>query len=100
MPDVNIPVRFAPENLDQSILPGWQFSLFSVNLGQSADAGVETKAIAKIGSYGRQIGHLAEALEVVIDSLKLVGDERLTKKQHDALTIFLADVAKAREIKA
>jgi hypothetical protein len=98
MANVNIPVQLAPETLDQPILPGWQFSLFSVNLGDSSDADVEKQAIQRVGSYGKQIGHLAEALEVVIDHFKLL-DVIEDQKKRDALTIFLSDVAKARECK-
>jgi len=69
MADVTIPIQFAPGTLDQAILTGWQFSLFSVNLGESSDPEVEKAAIARIGSYGRQIGHIAEALAVIVEHL-------------------------------
>ena len=69
---LNVLIQLAPENLEQSILPGWQFSLFSVNLGDSSDPAMEKAAIQKVGSYGKQIGHLAEALEVVIERLGLL----------------------------
>jgi hypothetical protein len=98
MGNVNLPVQLAPENLEQSILPGWQFSLFSVNLGESGDAETEKRAIQKIGSYGRQIGHIAEALEVVIERLALL-DPDIPPEKKDVLTKFLADVAKMRDVK-
>ena len=62
--NVQLPLRLAPASLYRPILPGWQFNLFSVNL-------------------------VAEALEVVIEQLKLL----------DALQVFLGDVSQARGLK-
>ena len=63
---------------------------------------MEREILAQVGSYGRQIGHLAEALEVVIGVLKDVAPERLaalTQQQQDSLAIVLGDVAEVRQIK-
>jgi hypothetical protein len=98
MENVNIPVRLAPDILDQPLLPGWQISLFSVDLGGSSDPEIEKTAIEKIGSYGKQLGHLAEALEVVITELSLL-EKRMTQERHDALQIFMGDVAAVRKLK-
>jgi len=95
---VNLPIQLAPENLTQAILPGWNFSLFSVNMGQSSDDAVEKAAIQNVGSYGKQIGHLADALEVVIDHFKLL-DSDMPAEQKDKLQIFLGDVAAVRNLK-
>jgi len=99
MADVTIPIQFAPGTLDQPILPGWQFSLFSVNLGESSDPEVEKAAIERVGSYGRQIGHIAEALEVIVEHLGLLDDRELTDRQKDAIKVLLGDVAGARSVK-
>jgi hypothetical protein len=98
--NVQIPLQLAPESLYQPILPGWQFSLFSVNLGASSDAEIEKSTIQQVGSYGKQIGHLAEALEVVIKQLKLLDSKGLSKDDMDALQVFLGDVAAVRGVKA
>ena len=98
MANVTLPVRLAPEYLDQPILPGWQFSLFSVDLGHSSDPDTERAMIDEIGSYGKQLGHLAEALEVVIDELGLM-DRPMEQHKRDALRVFLGDVASARRLK-
>jgi hypothetical protein len=100
MENVQIPVQLAPESLYQPILPGWQFSLFSVNLGASSDAGIEKAAIQQVGSYGKQLGHLADALEVVIKQLKLLDSRALSQDDRDALQVFLGDVAAVRGVKA
>ena len=98
MANVNIPIQLAPESLSQAILPGWQFSLFSINLGDSSDPDVEKAAIQKVGSYGKQIGHLAEALEVVIERLQLLESD-LPPEKKDVLKVFLGDMATVRGVK-
>lgn len=100
MTNVYMPLQLAPSALTQPILPNWSFNLFSVNLGASSNAGVEQKALEQVGSYGRQIGHLAEALEVVIQKLKLLDGKDLSRDERDALLVFLGDVAAVRKIKA
>lgn len=99
MGDVTIPVQLAPGTLYQPILPNWRVSLFTVNLGESSNPAVEKAAIERIGSYGKQIGHLAEALEVVIEQLRLL-DADLAPREKDALKVFLGDVAAARGLKS
>jgi hypothetical protein len=97
--NVYIPLQLAPTSLSQPILPNWSFNLFSVNLGASSNAQVEQKALEQVGSYGKQIGHLAEALEVIIQKLSLLESKALTQSEKDALHVFLGDVAVVRKIK-
>jgi len=98
--NVQLPVQLAPGSLYQPILPGWQLSLFSVNVGVSSDAEMEKAAIQQVGSYGKQIGHLSEALEIVIKHQKLLESNLLSEHQKDALQVFLGDVATIRTLKA
>ncbi|MEJ2816249.1 hypothetical protein [Caulobacter sp. CCG-8] len=69
MPDFKL--ALAPSQLTQTINPwSWtfgDFSLFTVNLGKSAAPGVEARILDEVGSYGRQLGRIGEALSVVID---------------------------------
>lgn len=99
MEKVYMPLQLAPSSLTQPILPNWSFSLFNVNLGASTNPAVEQEVVQKVGSYGRQIGHLAEALEVIINKLKLLESDELSQKEKDALQVFLGDVSKVRQIK-
>ena len=69
-------------------------------LSQTSNAKVEEKALEQVGSYGKQIGHLAEALEVVVQRLRLLESKDLTQEDKDALQVFLGDVAAVRKIKA
>lgn len=99
---VTVPLtwQLAPGSLNQPILPNWQFHLFNVNLGTSSNPAVEQAALARVGSYGRQIGHLAEALEVVVKRLRLQDSQDLTPEEKDVIQVFLADVSRIRQIKA
>ncbi len=100
METVYMPLQLAPSTLTQPILPNWSFNLFSVNLGATSNAAIEQEALQNVGSYGKQIGHLAEALEVVIKRLKLLDTAELSKENRDAIQVFLGDVAAVRNIKA
>jgi hypothetical protein len=95
-----MPLQLAPSNLTQPILPNWSFNLFNVNLGASSNAAVEQEALEKVGSYGRQIGHLAEALELIVEKLKLLESTDLSQHEKDVLQVFLGDVSAIRQIKA
>ena len=98
MANVYAPIEMAPTSLDEPILPGWRFSLFSINLGESSDPTFESAATTKVGSYGKQLGHLAEALEVVIEHLGLL-ESGMAPEKKDVLKVFLGDVAAVRTLK-
>jgi hypothetical protein len=100
MNNVYTPLQLAPASLNQPILPNWSFNLFKVDLGASSNPSVEQEALQTVGSYGRQIGHLAEALEVVIDKLKLLESKGLSQAERDTLQVFLGDLSAVRKIKA
>jgi hypothetical protein len=99
---VTVPLtwQLAPTSLTQPILPNWQFHLFNVNLGTSSNPSVEQAALDKVGSYGRQIGHLAEALELIVKKVKLLESKDLTQAEKDVIQVFLGDVSAIRQIKA
>jgi hypothetical protein len=97
---VYMPLQLAPSSLSQPILPNWSFNLLNVNLGASSNAALEQAALQKVGSYGKQIGHLAEALEVVIGKLQLLESKGLTREEKDTLRVFLGDVASVRKLKS
>lgn len=98
MNTINLPLQLAPNALQQSILPGWDFSFFNINLGTSSHPEMEYQILEKVGSYGVQLGHLAEALEVVIKHTNTL-EQELSQSDRDAIQIFLGDVAKVRSIK-
>ena len=100
MQTVYMPLQLAPSNLTQPILPNWSFNMFNVNLGASSNAAVEQEALEKVGSYGRQIGHLAEALELIVGKLRLLESTDLSQHERDVLRVFLGDVSAIRQIKS
>ena len=99
------PIEMAPLNLNQPILPGWQFSLFQIDLGNSGDPDLENALIDSVGSYGRQIGHIADALDAVLHKLgldrpdALAADAELSDDQKKAVQTFLDDVTTVRTVK-
>lgn len=100
MANVYMPLQLAPGSLTQPILPDWSFNLFSVNLGATSNAEVEHRVLDQVGSYGKQIGHLAKALEVVIQKLQLLERTDLSQGDRDAVQVFLGEVAAVRKLKA
>jgi hypothetical protein len=50
---------------------GSQIGLININVGRSSDPDMEKKIVSEVGSYGRQIGRISEALEVLFKNVKL-----------------------------
>jgi hypothetical protein len=55
--------RIAPDNLAQSILQGWTLN---INSNNSTAPQTEVEVVAK-HSYGRQLGRMSDALELLIE---------------------------------
>jgi hypothetical protein len=76
MPDFQLPLS---GDVNQMINPwtwsarlfGSQVGLINVNLGKSSDPVLEQRIIDDVGTYGRQIGQLGDALRVLIDHVEL-----------------------------
>jgi hypothetical protein len=68
--------RGAPEVFTQPILPGWTFN---INGNNSTSPETEVEVLAK-HSYGRQLGRISDALEVLIEERhgKTPKDKRFT----------------------
>ena len=72
MPDVRLPLS---GNVTQSINPwnwvfnptGSQFGVVNVNLGQSSDPAVEQQILEDVGSYGKQLGKIGDALRILLN---------------------------------
>jgi hypothetical protein len=89
---------FAPERLYQPILPDWfsNWSFVRIDMGASANPELERHLISRVGSYGRQIGRLVEAVEVLAAKLPRA---KLTEKEKaalDGLAELAADLMSAR----
>lgn len=102
MTDNRLQFSVAPENLWQAINPwtfmnqGAQFGMININLGQTSRPDIERKVLDEVGSYGRQLGRIGDALEVLIDHVPLEG---LGKDERDALDILKGQLAEIRKVK-
>ena len=96
-------ISLAPDQLLQTINPwtfsqqGGQFGLINIDLGGAADSDLERKILKTVGSYGRQLGRIGDALEVLLKHVKL---ENLTSDERDALAILKGQLAAVRQAKA
>jgi hypothetical protein len=95
-------LSLAPEQLWQAINPwsfyqqGAQFGLINVSLGQTPHPEIERRVLEDVGSYGRQIGRIGDALEVIVKRLDRDG---LSRDEQDALDILLGQLAEVRKAK-
>ncbi len=95
-------ISLAPDRLWQAINPwsfynqGAQFGLINVNLGQTPRPDIEQKVLDEVGSYGRQLGRIGDALEVLIDHVSLDG---LSRAEADSLAILKGQLAEVRKVK-
>ncbi len=95
-------ISLAPQELWQAINPwtfsqqGSQFGLININLGQTPDQDGEQEILDRVGSYGRQLGRIGDALEVLLNHLKLDG---LSLAEQDALTVLKGQLAEVRQVK-
>ncbi|MGP9810584.1 hypothetical protein ACTZWT_03620 [Rhodopseudomonas sp. NSM] len=78
-------------------LMGNQFSLFNINLGRSSAPQTEARILDEVGSYGRQIGRISEALEVLVKEFPREG---LSEHAVAALEDFSAQMREIKKIKA
>jgi hypothetical protein len=97
----NFTLALAPSQLTQSINPwSWSmgdFSLFTVNLGQSSDPAFEARVLQQVGSYGRQIGRIGEALAVLLDRADLSSLSPVEQSAIDDLRRQVAEVVALKE---
>ncbi len=92
----------APEKLWQAINPwsfynqGAQLGFVNINLGQTPHPEIEQKLLDEVGSYGRQLGRIGDALEVLIDHVPL---DNLSEAEADALVSLKGQLADIRKVK-
>jgi len=60
-----------------------QVGLVNINLGRSSDPDLEQEVLDEVGSYGKQLGRIGDALAVLIRHVKL---EQLDDAERDAIT--------------
>lgn len=95
-------VSLAPSQLTQAINPwtwnlgGAQFGLFNIDLGQSSDPALERKILDDVGSYGRQIGQIGDALGVILRHVDLGA---LTPAEAQAIDLLKGQLAAVAKLK-
>ena len=95
-------VSLAPQQLWQAINPwtfyqqGAQFGLINIDLGQTPQPETEQAILNQVGSYGRQLGRIGDALEVLLKHVKLEG---LSAAEQDALDVLQGQLAAVRQVK-
>ncbi|MGU3360503.1 hypothetical protein ACLBWX_09230 [Methylobacterium sp. M6A4_1b] len=92
----------APDKLWQSINPwtfyqqGAQVGLVNIDLGHTPNPELEQKILDDVGSYGRQLGRIGDALEVLLRHIRL---DHLSPAEEDALLILRGQLAEVRRVK-
>lgn len=95
-------VSLAPQQLWQAINP-WnvsqtgQFGLINIELGQSPRPEIEGRILEEVGSYGRQLGRIGDALAVILDQMPLKG---LKAKERRAIDALRGQLEAIRSVKA
>ncbi|UUX51935.1 hypothetical protein NUH88_09565 [Nisaea acidiphila] len=101
LPKVNLPLS---GDVTQAINPwkwvfdwaGSTFSLINVNLGRSANPELEQEILEEVGSYGRQLGRIGEAMQVLVDRLDR---STLTTEERHAIEAFEVQLREINELK-
>ena len=76
----------------------WSGNQISINLGESGAPEAEAEILRRVGSYGRQLGRITDAMVVLLDHLPK--DLNLSEKESAALESFkdmANDIAKIKE---
>ena len=103
MPEVNLPLSGPVVQTFNVAWPfplaPWPYTLGSptVSVGTSARPDIEREALVEVGSYGRQLGRIGDALVVL---LKHVDPDKLTEAEAKAireLKLMLDTVADIKE---
>src|SRR5690242_8960471 len=95
-------LSLAPQRLWQAINPwsfyqqGAQFGFINIDLGQTSHPDVEQKILDEVGSYGRQLGRIGDALEVLLNHVDLA---KLKPQERDCIDILRGQLAEVRKVK-
>jgi hypothetical protein len=95
-------LSLAPQKLWQAINPwtfyqqGAQLGFINIDLGQTPHPEVEQAVLDEVGSYGRQLGRIGDALEVLLKHVKL---KDLSQAEQDALDLLKGQLAAVRQVK-
>ncbi|WP_028467544.1 hypothetical protein [Nisaea denitrificans] len=99
---VNLPLS---GNVTQAINPwrwvfdwaGSSFSLINVNLGRSSDPDLEQEILTEVGSYGRQLGRMGEAMQVLVDKLDRSTLDKAERHAIEAFEVQLREIDRLKK---
>jgi hypothetical protein len=74
-----------------------QLGLVNINLGRSGNPEIEQEVLDEVGSYGKQLGCIGDALAVLIKHVKL---DELEPSERDAITRLRFQLEAIEQIKA
>ena len=74
-----------------------QLGLVNINLGRSGNPEIEQEVLDEVGSYGKQLGCIGDALAVLIKHVKL---DELAPAERDAITKLRFQLEAIEKIKA
>ncbi len=102
MPTLKLPLS---GDVSQTINPwtwmiktvGGQFGLVNINFGKSSDPGLEEQILEEVGTYGRQLGQIGDALLVLLDNVKLPGLSIEEELAIDSFKLQLKQIARLKE---
>jgi hypothetical protein len=75
---------------------GGQFGLVNITVGQTSNPEMEKKILEGVGTYGKQLGRIGDALRVLVDQQDL---NKLPVEQKNALIDFIAQLNQIDRIK-
>jgi len=88
-------LKLAPTNLNQSILPGWSF--LTINENNSTSPETEQYILAK-HSYGRQIGRMMDVVAILAEAAPdAIKADHSNKKAFEKFEEVVNDVKDAKE---
>jgi hypothetical protein len=65
---------------------GNQFGFININLGRSSDPDTEQRILDEVGSYGKQLGRIGDALRVLMNHIR-----RADLKPEETLALMLLE---------
>jgi hypothetical protein len=80
----------------QAFAPLWT-NAYTINLGTSAQPDVEKDVLTEVGSYGRQMGRLCDALLLLLQRVE-INEEGLSKGESAALAVLRSMPAEPRAL--
>src|ERR1700758_5382844 len=82
----------------------WSGNQVSVNLGESGSTETEAEILRRVGSYGRQLGKITDALVVLLrhlpDRKNLPPEERKVIDAFDKVANDIADIKEKHKLSA